>query len=398
MDRKPVFTDYLTILLKWKKFILINLAICLIVGIAVAFLIPKQFKATGTIMIPSENMGLGGLAGLIGNKSSVASFGAKLFGVSNSSEDFLLGILNSRTALEKVVNVFDLKNYYDTKNIDETLRAFRADLNFELNEYGFIELSVINENPQTSANIVNYFVNLLDSLNIEFNIEQAKNNRTFIEKRYLKNVDDLRFAEDSLFNFQKKYGIVAVPEQFEVSVKAAAEIESKLAQSELSAFLIKSNFGENSPQFRIIDQEAKILKEKVEQLKKDSGISQKSNILFPFKNMPDISMKYLRYKREIEIQQAIMEVILPLYEQAKIEEQKSIPTIISVDKAMSPKLKDSPKRAFIIGLFLFLGCLFSIPFVFVGEKLTTKREYPNSFEQKFSINIIKLKKLFGIKD
>lgn len=396
LDRKKSLTDHLTVILKWKKFIIISLVICLLIGTAVAFLIPKQYKATASIMIPSDNMGLGGLAGLIGNKSSVASLGTKLFGVSNSSEDFLLGILNSRTALEKVVKIFNLKKYYDTKNIDETLKAFRGDLTFESNEYGFIEISFINKNPQTSANIANYFVTILDSLNIKFNIEQAKNNRIFIEKRYFKNLDDLRFAEDSLYNFQRKYGIVAVPEQFEVSVKAAAEIESKLAQAELTAYLIRSNFGENSPQYRIVEEESKILREKVYQLKKDTGISQKSNILFPFKNMPDISMKYLRYKREIEIQQAILEVVLPLYEQAKVEEQKSIPTVISVDKAVPPTLKDSPKRVFIIILFLLLGCLVSIPFVFIGEKLTTKSEYRNPLEQKLSKNILKLKNLLRI--
>ena len=89
-----------------------------------------------------------------------------------------------------------------------------------------IDFSIVNKDPKVSAEIANYLVTLVDSMNIEFSIQRAKNNRIFIEKRYLQNVADLKKAEDSLYKFQKKYGIVAVPEQLEVTVKAAAEIES----------------------------------------------------------------------------------------------------------------------------------------------------------------------------
>ena len=96
-----------------------------------------------------------------------------------------------------------------------------------------IEFSIINEDAKKSAKIANYLVRLVDSLNIKYNIERAKNNREFIEKRYNQNVSDLRNAEDSLYKFQKKYNIVAVPEQLEVTVKAAAEIEAQLTKKEM---------------------------------------------------------------------------------------------------------------------------------------------------------------------
>ena len=59
-----------------------------------------------------------------------------------------------------------------------------------------IDFSVVSKDPKLSADIANYMVSLTDSMNIELNIKAAKNNRIFIEKRYLKNVSDLRTAED----------------------------------------------------------------------------------------------------------------------------------------------------------------------------------------------------------
>ncbi len=122
------FGDYIYILYKWKKFLLINLIVVIGITTIVAFLLPKQYKATATIMIPpNEEMGFGGLTSLLGGKSSLAALGARSFGVSNTSEDVLLGIINSRSALTEVINKFNLMRYYDIddNNMDKAIKAFR---------------------------------------------------------------------------------------------------------------------------------------------------------------------------------------------------------------------------------------------------------------------------------
>jgi capsule polysaccharide export protein KpsE/RkpR len=289
-------------------------------------------------------------------------------------------------------------DYYeiDDKNLDKALLAFQGDISAEPNEYGMIELTVINKNPFVSSRIANYIVKLVDSLNIEFNMQQAKNNRGFIEKRYIQNVSDLRKAEDSLYKFQKKFGIVAVPEQLEVTVKAAAEIEAELTKKELQSHFILQGYGESSPQYQGIKAEIKLLKEKVQELKNSSSLSSSSNILFAFKDMPNIAIQYLRTYREVEIQQSILEIIMPMYEQAKVEEQKSIPTMVFIDKAVPPQLKYRPQRAFIILGFLAISFFILLPFVFRMEKLVNKSEYVNSVE-KFEMKYYsKIQKLFRV--
>jgi tyrosine-protein kinase Etk/Wzc len=401
MQKKELrFSDYIYILYKWKKFLIINLFIVLGLSTLYAFLLPLEYKATATIMIPPENeSAFGGLTSLLGGKSSIASMGSRLFGVSNTSEDILLGIINSRTALTDVINKFKLMEYYeiDDKNVDKALKAFRNDISSDPNEFGMIDFSVINKSPEVSAQIANYMVALVDSLNIEFNIERAKSNRIFIEKRYMQNVNDLRRAEDSLYKFQKKYGIVAVPEQLEVTVKAAAEVEAQLMKKEMEAYFIKQLYGEISPQYQGILAEQKLLKSKIQEMKNSQDLSSSSNILYPFKEMPDIAIQYLRTFREVELQQTIMEFVLPMYEQAKVEEQKSIPTIMIIDKAVPPELKHSPKRSFIIvGLFLVFSFIL-IPIVYWGEKAVTREEFKNPLQAKESNFFKKIIKFYRLK-
>jgi capsule polysaccharide export protein KpsE/RkpR len=399
-NKETKFGNYAYILYKWKKFLLINLLIIGIITTIIAFLLPNQYKATSTIMIPPENeMGLGGLTSLLGGKSSIASMGSRLFGVSNTSEDVLLGIINSRTALTDVIEKFNLMKYYeiDDDNMDKVIKAFKSDISSDPNEFGMIEFSVINEDPESSAEITNYMVMLVDSLNIEYNIARAKNNRIFIEQRYIKNVADLKSAEDSLYKFQRKYGIVAVPEQLEVTVKAAAEVEALLTKKEMEAFFVRQMYGDNSPQYLGVKAEINMLQNKVQEMKSSTNLGASSNILYPFKQMPDMAIQYLRTFREVELQQTIMEFVLPMYEQAKVEEQKSMPTIMVIDKAVAPQLKDSPKRSVIIVGMLFLFSFILIPFIFVAEKAVNRETFQNPLQGKVTNFYKKVAKFYRMK-
>jgi capsule polysaccharide export protein KpsE/RkpR len=394
---KRMLSDYLYILYKWKKFLIINLIIVGVISSIIAFLLPKEYKASSTIMIPpSQDMGLGGLSSLLGGKSSLASLGVKAFGMSGTSEDVILGIINSRSALTDAINKFNLMKYYETNNIDKAIKAFKGDISFGPNEYGMIDFSVINKDSKMSADITNYLVNLVDSLNIKFNIERAKDNRIFIEKRYTQNVNDLKKADNSLYKFQKKYGIVAVPEQLEVTVKADAEIEAELYKKEMAAYIIKQQYGENAPQYQGVLAEVNLLKKKVQELKDSPNLGSSSNVFFPFKEMPDIAIQYLKTYREVQIQQEIMEIVMPMYEQAKVQEENSIPTIMVIDKAIPPELKYGPKRAVIILGALFFVSFLIIPFVFWAESAVNREQFQNPLQIKeanFFKKVIKFYKL-----
>ena len=163
-------------------------------------------------------------------------------------------------------------------------------------------------------------------------------------------------------------------------------------KKEMESFFALQGFGENSPQYQGIQSEVKLLKDKIQELKNSTDLNASSNVLFPFKEMPDIAIKYLRVYREVEIQQSILEIVMPMYEQAKVEEQKSIPTIMVIDRAVPPQLKYSPKRSTIVLGVLFLFIFMLIPFVYVGE-ISLKRAKPENplqiKETNFFKNIVK---------
>lgn len=379
-EKKEVtFTDYLSVLFKWKKFLIINLLVVAIITTGITFLIPEKFKADSTIMIQEDdNMGL--LNSVMSSAGSL--LGGALFGSGGTSMDKIFGYLESRKILLNVINKFKLVDYYGFSDYktEKTLKAFRDDVKFDLTQNGLIEISMVHESPDTAKEIVKYFILTLDSLNKQFTSAHAKSYRQFIERRYLKNLEDMKNAEIEFKNFQKKYKVYVIPEQLQVAFEVIAGLEGELAKKELEADLLKLSQGEKSPNVKVAFDQVKLLRTKINDITNGNSATNESIIYFPFKDIPELQVEYFRLYREIEIQNKLLEFTLPMYEQAVMEEQKDVPTIIVLDEPLTPELKDSPKKAFIILGIGFLFFFLHVFFVFRAELILLKRSDLNLIE------------------
>lgn len=378
-------TDVLYIFFRWRRFFVTNLAVIGILAVGISFLIPKKYRATTTVVVAPDRMsGLGGLSNLLSGSSGLLSLTPKLFGAGGgvSQEDLFLGLMNSRVVLEEVIRRFNLIEYYKIKNkkIDLAIKKFRKDFSSDPNEFGIIEVSVIHKNPRISAEIANFLVHLTDSLNIELNIERARRYRTYIETRYVQNIIDLKKAEEDLASFQKKYGAFYVPEQIKTAIGVAGKLEMELLENEIELNTLESQFGSLSSASQNVQSKIQALRERLAQLRTKSEKNRES-LLLPFNDMPDLQKEYIQRWRDVEIQNKLLEFIYPLYEQAKMEEYKSIPTIMVIDSAQPPQLKYRPKRAAIVIGIVFLMFCFHALICLRGESLLRKSQPRNPIEQ-----------------
>lgn len=394
-SKEKKISDFIYVCYKWKKLILLIFAIFVSGSVIISLLLPNEYKSVSVLMIPPQSPILLGMTGMA-SSNPVASISTKLLGVGTSAEDSYLGLLNSRSAINSAIKKFRLKKYYDLKTIDETIKRFQQDITFEMNEYGMIEISVINEDPKTSANIANYFGSLLDSIYIKVSLDNAKNVRKFIEQRYLKVIDDIKIAEEEFQIFQKKYGLFVLPEQLEVAMKATAELEAKIFEASVELSLAQNLSGNESPQFELALKKKKILEGKLDELKNDEKLSFETIVLVPFKNMPEVFTEYYRLYREIEIQNKILTVVLPIYEQAKFEEVKNIPTISVIDYAVPADRKSSPKRSLIVISVSFLALILSILVTFFFDGKLKRPIINNPVDEKLVSFTKKLVKVFKV--
>jgi len=346
---------------------------------------PKWFKATASVFPAEKNDLLSTLSGISGlAKGFSASKGLAALAGGNSESDKYLAILKSSTIIDDVIKKFDLKKEYDRENdyYEKVVKDWQSNCELEIQDEGNLTISVYDKDPQKAANIANYLVDKLNEVNTDLSVTNAKANREFVEKRYLQCVGDINTLETGMKQFQQQYGVIAVPEQLEATVKSMASIYLDLYKKEVAFNVMQQTYGKDSPLTENAKLEMNELRKKINQLNNGTDDSQKEvKLLIPFKEAPELGNEYLKIFRNLEIQYKILEFIQPLYEQAKIEEVRNTPSVLVLDKAAPTDRKAKPKGTIyaMIAFVVSLGIGFFVVFTIESMKKFRKIS-PRNYE------------------
>lgn len=360
--------DFLSVIIDYRKFISHFVVTCTVGITIIVLLSPKWYKSTASVFPAEKADLLGGLEGISSLAKSLSPVKALGSLGGNQETDRYLAILKSGTVLMSVIKKFDLVHVYDITSYpgENTIKELLTNVEFRVEDEGNLTISVYDKDPQRAADIANYFVEMLNKTNTELQIQNARGNRQFIEERYKKNLIDITAAEDSYKVFQKKYGIIALPEQTEASIKAAAEITGELALKEVQAKVLRRTQSADHPSVISTQIEIDELHNKLSQM--NSGVQiprDKMNVFIPFNKIPDLGSEYIRRFREVEIQYKILQFITPLYEQAKVEENRQTPSVLVLDKAFPAEKKSKPKISIYMLLSFFISLALAILMVFL---------------------------------
>jgi tyrosine-protein kinase Etk/Wzc len=358
--------DFFSVVTKWRKLLVWFVLACTVLAGSLAAISPKWYKSTATVF-PAEQTsmfpgleGISGLSGVLGAGRALSSLTGR-----GTESDRYMAILKSETALMKVIERFDLTRVYEITSYprEKTMKALLSNTEFELADEGNLAISVFDKDPQRAADMTNYFVEVLNEINSRMQATNAKANREFIEQRVEKCQNDLRAAEDTLKKFQQVSGMIIVPGQSSSSISAVAELYATKARKEIEAGILQQTVGPDNPLYRQTQVELEQISKKVSEI-------------------PALGIGSLRLYRDVAIQQKILEFILPLYEQAKMEEKRSTPTVIVLDHAQVAERKAKPKILLYALIAFVVSTLFSLLIVFLREGLARLRAtQPERFDQ-----------------
>lgn len=376
--------EFLVVLVKYRWFLFLFVFIITAGATTYALLATKWYKASASVLPAEKTDFLGSLGGL---SSLVKGFSPSkgLAALTGTNElDRYMAILKSATLTDDVVKTFKLREEYEMEDAyyEKVVKAFIGNLEMDVEDEGNLVVSVYDQDPQKAADIANYMIAKLNEMNTTLSITNAKANREFIEKRYLENVTYIDTLENEMKNFQIKYGVIAVPEQLEATVKAMSEIYARLAQQEVELSVMKRTLGEDSPLTRKAEISVEEMRKKIEMINAGQGLSEDGvNLLIPFKKAPGLGYKYFKIYKDLEIQYQILEFVQPMYEQAKVEEVRNTPSVLVLDHAGPAERKAKPKGSiyFVISLLgsFFIGLV--IVFSLEGIK-KMKRISPDNYE------------------
>ncbi|HSL90630.1 MAG TPA: Wzz/FepE/Etk N-terminal domain-containing protein [Ignavibacteriaceae bacterium] len=369
------FHDILNIILFNRvKILKITILTSIFLFIILLFLYPRTYSSPATILPPENKSQMGSLSSLIGGQD----FSGLLSGsFTNANSQLFAEILKSRSVAEYVVKKHNLVEYFDAENEIEAAKEISKKLKVDINKEGILKVSVgvstsfipmlfdeVDTVKQFVADLSNSFVEALDKINREKLSSRAKRTREYIEAELITTKVKMDSVENALVEFQKKNKTVALPEQVSAVIDAAAKIKTEIMKTEIEIGLLKSNLTEES-------KELQSLRQKLSQLQQQYNRFELGNqdYLLAFKEVPELGKELTSLLREIKIQNEVYTLLQQQYYKEKIQENRDLPTVEVLDKAIFPLKADSPRilfSTFFGGIFVFM--LISLFFLVMERK------------------------------
>ena len=356
----------MAILYRWKRFLIINFFAILVVTVIISLLLPKWYKATASVLPPKDQ----NLLNLLGGANSVLrglTALPRLGGFTTPAGTYnYFAILKSRSAMEDVVRHFNLMSVYDIRDtsMDKAIKQLRENVEFESQDDDYITIDVYDKDPQRASDMANYFVSVLNTMSIELGTQEARANKEFIGERIAMARDSLRRAEETLKTFQEHSDFLITPEEAS-SISAAAEIYAMKTKKEIEIAILE----------RQVSPDNEVLRQKQIELKE---------IQRKLAGFPETGLETIRHYREVITQQKILEILVPVYEQAAINEQKDVPVLLVLDKAVPPDQKIRPQRMLIVVIVSLLSILTLIAGVYMLHGLVRNNLQRNPMETRFT--------------
>jgi len=372
--------------IKLRKKIIISFTLFgLISSSIIAFLLPNIYYSYSVIK-PSEDSGVNILSSVLGAKGlSGIQRNLSIGNLQYSDLDYFKTLILSRSIAIRLIDEFDLRNVYRQKYYFKTINELHQNTTIQLdNKSNVLIVGVYDEKPERAYLMLNKYLNLLDSLVKNIKKENLIVDYEILESRYLFYIQELQSFEDSMKQFQQKYGIIIPTEQYTAAINTISELEIQKTIMELELDKMNKLKGVNSPESQSLREQIKFMKDKINSLTMNIDSKDRFKFIPSFNLAPEILLIYSRLFQNIQIRQKLIEFIYPLYEQLKMDLKKESPAFIVIDKPFIPEYKSKPKRAIIILTGTFLMFIFSFIYIYLIEfwnknKNLNKSDSDNSF-------------------
>jgi len=367
--------EWLWMLWERRRFLLRVSVWGLVLSTVIAFLIPKRYESSTSLMPPDSQSGSGMamMAALAGKGSmGLGSLAGDLLGMHNSGALFT-DILHSRTVEDRLIDRFNLRKVYGEKYEQDARKDLLkyTDVS-EDRKSGVITITVTDRDPHRAAQMAQAYVDELDRLVADVSTSSARRERIFIEQRLQTVKQALDSASQQFSEFASKNTAIDITSQAKATVEEAARLEGELiaAQSEeegLEQIYSKNNVRVRSLEARIAELRTQLHKIGGDPSDATPGTPSSGTELPSIRQLPILGVKWTDLYRETKTQETVYELLTQQYELAKIEEAKEIPVVKVLDPPNVPEKKSSPPRRLIVLLGVILSALLGAMCVYLWE-------------------------------
>jgi tyrosine-protein kinase Etk/Wzc len=333
---------------------------------------PNWYEASINFVPPKRQ--ISSLEGAISSISStLKDIGLQKLGGKSESYSFNT-ILFSRTIKDSLIKEFQLAKLYDIPdtNYKQLYAVFDENYDVSLEVEGNYVVSCMHTDRHIASKMANRTLQLANSIAREMDVKEAKTQRVYLEQRIGQLNSAIDRLTDSLALYSKKTLLFSPIDQGSALADAYGEVKSQKMKQEILYDFFKSQYGEDDP--RSIAQKEIIgnITSKINSIENNPGFAGN----FALKDAAGVAGKYLRMYTEIETFSKVKAFLLPLLEQARLDETRNVPSAYVLDIAIPPSEKSKPRRT-LISAGAFAGT-----FVLLIMIILLRYQY-NQFKSRF---------------
>ena len=373
--------DLALVLAVRKRFIFLCGFLAAVVTAIIVLVIPVSFTATTTMLPPQQSSSASALLGSLGGLASLAGGGgggaASMLGLKNPA-DLYIGLLQSETIADGLIDRFHLMGVYKAKKMDAARKALKSATTILAEKSSLIRISVKDHDPKRAAALANGYVEALHDLMSHLAVTEAGQRRMFFEQQLELEKNKLADAEVALEVTQNKTGIIQPQGQAEAVIMTITQLRAQISASEVELSALRTSATDQNSQVIQLQSQIAALRAQLADFEKGHAGSAKlaGNILTPTSQVPAASLEYIRKMRDVRYHETLFELLARQYEMAKVDEAKQGQMIQVVDPALVPEKKSWPPRALLTLLAAILGTMLASFWVILQAAYRQKMQDP----------------------
>jgi len=373
-EARPAAPQWLLVvdLLVRRRRLLFRAAACgFLLSLALAFLLPKEYRSTVRLMPPEAQSGTGAMLAALAGRAGPAA-GALLGGLPGMKNTgaLFVDLLRGRTVQQRLAERFELQKVYGMRYQQDAIKKLNARTEIaEDRKSGVVTITVTDRDRARAQRMAAAYVEELDRLVAAVSTSSARRQRVFIEQRLASVKQELESAELQLSEFSSRNMTLDVKDQTKAMVEAGATLQAQLiaAQAELSG--LRQAYGDENVRVRAARARIAGLQA---QMRKFGGTGAApgggaAELYPPLKQLPALGVRWADLYRNVKVQETVFELLTQQYELAKIEEAKEIPTVQVADAANWPEKKSWPPRTLLIALLTLAAVCASAAWILAAQ-------------------------------
>ena len=375
-EQELTLVDIFTIL--WRRKVLIFLLTFLFGAAATiyAFTAPFIYRGESKVLPPGSRGG-GGLMAQLGGIADFMGFSS-----ASSGGQMLIGVLKSNSVVDAVIQKFNLAEYYEEEIRFHLRRTVLGNLEAtEDRESGVVTVAYLDEDPKKAADITNEFVDQLQAKMRDMSYKDALERREFFENQLKQAEQQLHDAEQDMMKYQQNSGILALGSQTASLLGSIASLRNQIAAKNVEISSLASYAREDNPRLKLarsqleaMTKELRRLEEEQKRTERRQGRVLSGDILSSLGNVPELSVEYMRYERDLRFANVKYDTMLRQYENAKLSEASDFSTVQIIDRATPPDWKYKPRRGLIMVIGTMMGFALGVFIAFIAAHIKAVKE------------------------